>query len=118
MSRSTVTLVISRVLFIAGGVGVLVFGYWFVQTALAPVPVPPAPIAPKSVTFDRSLDISKSDTFNSLHPLGPSDTSPQALGRTNPFMKAEPPIRIPETNALNATTTATSTVNTATSTAR
>lgn len=60
--------------------------YWFIQTSLAPVPVPPAPPTRGAVRFDPALDVSKSDTFFRLRPMGPFEVKPENLGRVNPFV--------------------------------
>lgn len=95
----------SRILLIIGGLLVVGMSYWFIQTSLAPVPVPPVPPQPGAVRFDPSLDVSKNAVFFSLRPLGPDLVTPTIVGRPNPFALVIPSAAVTTTAA---TTTPTS----------
>lgn len=100
MSEKLAPSIFSRLLLVVAGLLVIVFTYWFIATWLAPVSAPPAPGSRGTVTFDPKLDVSKSETFFRLRPLGPLEPSIVPSGRPNPFV---PPI--PASLATSTTST-------------
>lgn len=110
MTRKTLTTLFSRILFILGGLSVIVFVFYLISTTLSPVPVPPAPPAPKSVRFDPTLDVTKNGAFERLRPVGPPAVLVGTLGRNNPFIP--PPTSTSESQVVTSTApVATSTVS-------
>ncbi len=86
MTRKFLTTLFSRILFVLGGGGIVVFAYTLILTLLAPVSVPPAPPAPASVSFDPTLDVTKNAIFDRLRQIGPPSVEIGAIGRPNPFI--------------------------------
>lgn len=93
--------ILSRILMVLGGLCIVGLTYWFIQTSLAPVPVPPAPPKRGVVQFNTKLDVSKNETFFHLRDLGPIEVKPTNLGRPNPFI----PAPVAPTSTVSATTT-------------
>lgn len=107
MTRRLVTTIITRTLLVIGALLCLVFGYWIIQIALAPVTVPPPPPARKNVTFDARLDVSKNAQFTELKTIGPIDVDVPQTGRDNPFVPAgQPSIQGAPTQPPTVTSTA------------
>jgi len=116
MTYKTLTTLVSRILFVLGGGGIVVFAYTLLQTMLAPVPVPPAPFAPASVSFDPTLDVTKNEIFDRLRPIGPSSIEIGAMGRSNPFLP--PPTTTQEIPLVTSTATHEIVVTTTTTSTR
>lgn len=94
--------ILSRILMVLGCFCIIGLTYWFVQTVLSPVAVPPAPPKRGAVQFNTKLDVSKNETFFHLRDMGPTDIKPTNLGRTNPFIPA-PVELIPTSTAATST---------------
>ena len=101
----------SRILLAIMGLALIVMAYWFITTALTPVPVPPVPPAKGAVSFDAKADVSKDALFQRLRPLAPSTVDVGATGRLNPFV---PPAPTPVVVSSTATTTVPSATSTET----
>lgn len=97
----------SRILIIVGCLSVVGLSYWFVQTSLAPVPVPPVPPARGKVQFDPKLDVSKNTVFFNLRQMGPEVVEPLAIGRPNPFAPVLPVLPPPVVTTTGTTTSST-----------
>ncbi len=108
MTKRAIFSLLSRVVFLLIGAGVVGAAYTFIRIVLAPVAVPPAPPASHAVTFDPKLDVTKNEIFGRLRSVGPSAIEVGKLGRENPF------IPVPTSSAEQAS--ATTTISTATTT--
>ncbi|MFZ2803739.1 MAG: hypothetical protein WA001_00800 [Patescibacteria group bacterium] len=89
----------SRILLIIGGLLVVGLSFWFIETSLSPVPVPPVPPQPSSVQFDPTLDVSKNAVFFGLRPMGPDVSTPVSVGRDNPFIPPPAPVFVTSTTS-------------------
>ena len=96
---------LSRILMVIGGLGIIGLTYWLIQASLSPVPVPPAPPKRCAVQFNTKLDVSKNETFFHLRDMGPTEVKPTNLGRPNPFIPAPIEIVVEATTTVIATST-------------
>jgi|GEM_PF-2663178 len=96
----------SRIMLLVGAMAIIGVAYFFIETSLAPVPVPPLPVQPGAVHFDPALDVSKDSVFFGLRPLGPDIPTPTTVGRPNPFVP--PPVPSTSTLPIPPTTTSSS----------